>query len=239
MKKTVLIIIMIFISGMNLFLCSNTERSTGNAEKTADERIMQYFELYDSVGLEGKLDKCIFLQALAGYDKIKEHKNDMLTIIDFSQPSSNERMFVIDMRKKKLLFSSVVSHGRNSGRIYATDFSNQNGSYKSSLGFYMTGNTYKGKNGYSLTLDGLEKGINDNAKKRAIVVHGAGYCNPDIVRNGGMLGRSLGCPAIPLNLTKKIIDTIKGGSVMFIYGNSRHYLSQSKFIEKSFLPENL
>ena len=112
--------------------------------------------------------------------------------------------------RKKMLYSSVVSHGKNSGENYATSFSNEVGSYKSSLGFYLTGNTYQGRNGYSLLLDGLEKGINDRARERAIVVHGAAYANPSVCKSG-RLGRSFGCPALPQALTKPIINTIKGG----------------------------
>lgn len=240
MRKTVLLFLLFLVPGINLFLCSSTDRNgEDRTEGVAAGKVMQYFEMYDSLGLDGRLGRDVFFQAVAGYERIKDHRKDVLTIIDFSQPSSNERMFIIDMNSLKLLCSSVVSHGRNSGTVYATDFSNVNGSYKSSLGFYLTGNVYKGRNGYSLALDGLEEGINDKARERAIVVHGAGYCNPDIVRNGGMLGRSLGCPAVPVNMTRKIIDMIKGGSVMFIYGNSEYYLSQSKYIDKSLISGNL
>ena len=139
------------------------------------------------------------------------------------------------MEKKQLLFSSVVSHGRNSGGNYATSFSNQNGSYKSSLGFYLTENTYQGGNGYSLILNGLEKGINDKAKERSIVVHGASYANPTVAASG-RLGRSLGCPALPTKLAKPIINTIKDGSVMFIYANNSSYLAQSDILKNVSAP---
>lgn len=240
MKKTVIIIFLFIVSGISQSMCNSTDLELPrNYTEKARTKIMHYYEMYDMLGLKGKISRDVFLYAVSGYEKIGEFPNNILTIIDFSQPSSNERMFIIDMEKKKLLCSSVVSHGRNSGTVYATDFSNRHGSYKSSLGFYLTGNVYNGKNGYSLALDGLEKGINDKARERAIVVHGAGYCNPESVRNGGMLGRSLGCPAIPLKMTRQIIDTIKNGSLMFIYGNSRKYLSQSKFIEKSLITEKI
>ena len=164
-----------------------------------------------------------FRQAVAGYNRIKEKSKPILTLIDFSKPSTEKRFFVFDMEKKKLLYSSVVAHGRNSGENYATSFSNQYGSYKSSLGFYLTENTYQGGNGYSLILNGLEKGINDKAKARSIVVHGA----------PGRLGRSLGCPALPTKLARPIINTIKDGSVMFIYANNPHYLAQSNILHKN------
>ena len=141
-----------------------------------------------------------------------------------------KQLYVFDIDKKELLYSSVVSHGKNSGENYATSFSNQTGSYKSSLGFYLTENTYQGKNGYSLILNGLEKGINDKAKERAIVVHGAAYANPSVIASG-RLGRSFGCPALPQTVTKPIINTIKDGSVMFIYANNANYLAQSSFLK--------
>lgn len=129
------------------------------------------------------------------------------------------------------------AHGKNSGENYATSFSNAVGSYKSSLGFYLTGSTYRGKNGYSLLLDGLEKGINDCARERAIVVHGAAYANPSVCR-GGRLGRSFGCPALPQALTKPIINTIKGGSVLFIYANNKEYMAKSTILP-SLQPQEL
>jgi hypothetical protein len=134
------------------------------------------------------------------------------------------------MKEKKMLFSSVVAHGKNSGGVYATSFSNEYGSYKSSLGFYLTASTYQGKNGYSLILDGLEKGINDRARERAIVVHGAAYADPSVIRAGGRLGRSFGCPAVPQKLSRPLIDTIKGGSVMYIYAAAPEYLAQSHIL---------
>jgi len=180
--------------------------------------------------LQGKVSYSAFEQALEGYNDITEKKRDILTLIDFTKPSTEERFFVLDMKQKKLLFSSHVSHGRNSGENYATSFSNEMGSYKSSLGFFLTGGTYTGKNGYSLLLEGLESGINDMARERAIVIHGAAYTNPSIARYSGRLGRSLGCPALPPELNKPIIDTIKGGSLIYIYADNPGYLKRSKIL---------
>lgn len=187
--------------------------------------------LYRSMQLEGVVNWKAFRQAVAGYHKIENRKRDILTLIDFSRPSTEKRLFIFDMHQRKMLFSSVVSHGKNSGENYATSFSNEYGSYKSSLGFYLTESTYQGKNGYSLILDGLEKGINDRARERAIVMHGAAYANPSVVSNGGRLGRSFGCPAVPQALTRPIIDTIKGGSVMYIYAETPGYLAQSTVLK--------
>ena len=186
--------------------------------------------MYRSMQLEGVVNWKAFRQAVAGYDKIENRKRNILTLIDFSRPSTAKRLFVFDMKQRKLLFSSVVSHGKNSGENYATSFSNEYGSYKSSLGFYLTESTYQGKNGYSLILDGLEKGINDRARERAIVMHGAAYADPSVVGKGGRLGRSFGCPAVPQKLSRPIIDAIKGGSVLYIYAETPEYLAHSSVL---------
>ena len=190
-----------------------------------------YASLYRSMQLEGVVNWKAFRQAVAGYYKIDNRKREVLTLIDFSRPSTAKRLFVFDMRERKVLFSSVVSHGKNSGDNYATSFSNEYGSYKSSLGFYLTESTYQGKNGYSLILNGLEKGINDRARERAIVMHGAAYADPSVVSRGGRLGRSFGCPAVPQKLSRPIIDAIKGGSVMYIYAETPEYLAHSSVLK--------
>ena len=132
-------------------------------------------DLYRSMHLEGVVSWKAFRQAVTGYHKIAGRKRDVLTLIDFSRSSTEKRLFVFDMKQRRLLFSSVVSHGKNSGDKYATSFSNEYGSYKSSLGFYLTETTYQGRNGYSLILNGLEKGINDRARERAIVEIGRAH----------------------------------------------------------------
>lgn len=186
--------------------------------------------LYSEMHLEGKVNAEAFENALEGYNKITDRKRDVLTLIDFSKPSNQKRLFVFDMKNKRMLFSSVVAHGQNSGGLMATDFSNQNGSHKSSLGFYLTQNTYQGSNGYSLVLEGLEKGINDNARRRAIVMHGANYANPNVVAKGGRLGRSFGCPALPHSINRPVIDAIKDGSVLYIYADSDDYMKKSSIL---------
>ena len=186
--------------------------------------------LYHEMALEGTIDYTVFERAIAGYNRMGSFDKNILTVIDFTKPSTEKRLFVIDLKLKKVLFISYVAHGRNSGEKYATSFSNQEGSFKSSLGFYQTENTYYGKNGYSLVLNGLERGINDKAKERAIVVHGAAYADPSVVSRGGRLGRSFGCPAVPQKLSRPIIDAIKGGSVMYIYAATPEYLAQSHIL---------
>lgn len=186
--------------------------------------------LYSQLGLEGKVSPKAFRTAYHGYYKVTQRHKELLTLIDFTKPSNSERLYVIDMAEGTMLFESVVAHGRNSGSLYATDFSNRSNSHQSSLGFYLTGETYRGSNGYSLRLDGLEKGFNDNARARAIVIHGAKYANPSICRGGQRLGRSFGCPALPEQLNRPIIDAIKGGSVLFIYAEDPNYLSKSQLV---------
>ena len=188
--------------------------------------------LYHEMALAGTIDYAVFERAIAGYNRMGGHDKDILTVIDFTKPSTEKRLFVIDLKLKKILFISYVAYGRNSGEKYATSFSNREGSFKSSLGFYKTENTYYGKNGYSLVLDGLERGINDKAKERTIVMHGATYADPSTIRSCGRLGRSLGCPALPLAVSKKIIDTIKGGTLLYIHGDDKTYASRSTFIKQ-------
>ncbi len=177
-----------------------------------------------------------FTYAYTGMQQIKqqyqsEEIKDILTICDFSLSANTKRLWVIDLAQKKVLFHSLVSHGRNTGEEYAVDFSNKVSSYKSSLGFYLTSTTYQGGNGYSLKLHGLDKGLNDKAEERAIVMHGAPYCNEQFIAANGRLGRSLGCPAVPQQLSAPIINTIKEKSVLYIHHQpSLALLSQSKWI---------
>ena len=181
------------------------------------------------------LSKEAFDQAIKGYDFLLQKKSignpAVLTIIDYSKPSTQKRLFVLDMQEGKILFKTLVAHGHNSGLNYATDFSNEEESHKSSLGFYVTGSTYTGANGYSLKLNGCEKGINDNAGIRAIVLHGADYVSDAFIRSTGYLGRSYGCPAVPLALHKKIIDKIKNGSCIFLYYPTKKYSARSKILD--------
>jgi hypothetical protein len=168
--------------------------------------------------------------ALNGYELLKnELKNQVLTVIDFTLPSTQKRLWIIDMTQQKILLHTVVAHGRNSGQLLAAHFSNRPESYQSSLGFYKTAETYQGKHGYSLRLDGLEKGINDQARNRAIVIHGAAYASEEFAATAGRLGRSLGCPAVPEELSASLIQLIKEGSLLFIYGKDPNYLQQSRF----------
>ncbi len=172
--------------------------------------------------------------ALRGYHRLlKRHvlqKTDVLSVCDFSQPSSFKRMYVIDVQNKRLLYRTYVAHGMRSGREYANSFSNRPESYKSSLGFYVTRNAYKGCNGLSLRIDGIEKGINDMANARNIVIHGANYVSERILHKYGLMGTTFGCPAIPEEMASAIIPVLKNGTCFFIYYPSKRYLSGSRVL---------
>lgn len=198
----------------------------------AEDSISMAERLYKEINLEGTLKYEAFEMAINGYQNMSFKNRDIISVIDFTLPSTDKRMVIIDLKEKKVLFHTIVSHGKNSGEKYATSFSNKHGSYQSSLGFYKTMNTYQGGNGYSLVLDGLEKGINDQAKSRAVVIHGADYSSQAVINATGRLGRSYGCPALPRDVTKPIINTIKDGTMLFIYANNKQYLSQSKIFNK-------
>lgn len=199
--------------------------STGSPVKGPSDSLQVFpgiRTVYDSLQLNLKgLSREAFEYAKLGFDRLLEEgrlmNDSIISIIDFSKPSSEKRLFILDMKNFKVLFNTLVSHGRNSGREIATNFSNQHSSYMSSPGFYITRETYEGKNGYSLKLEGLEQGINDNAYERGIVVHGARYVSDDFVNAQGYIGRSQGCPAVPAQLAQPVINRIKDGTCMFIY----------------------
>lgn len=211
---------------------ANTSLSTNKLDAAEKMMFSSYLDLDEKNFAKPDLDS--FKAAYKGYFQLKASgkiKKDILTIIDFTLSSTEKRMWVIDMTKNEVIFQTVVSHGRNSGMEYANDFSNKPESYKSSLGFYSTAETYMGKHGLSLRLDGLETGINDNARRRDIVIHGADYANERWASSQGRLGRSLGCPALPFNVSKDIINFIKEESCLFIYhGKNQEYLKNSKLI---------
>ena len=176
--------------------------------------------LYNEMKLNGLINYQAFSQAIDGFNKTKNKEKNILTIVDFSLPSTEKRMFVLDLDKKAILLQSYVAHGKNTGDLYAKSFSNKSNSNKSSVGLFLTEGSYNGRNGYSLRLNGLEKGVNDNAKKRNIVVHGADYANPIFIETSGRLGRSLGCFAVPESVNAEIINTIKGKSILYVYSNA-------------------
>jgi hypothetical protein len=191
---------------------------------------------YDSMHLDKLgLSEQAFDYALKGFSYLLQKgsivKDNIISIVDFSLPSYRKRLFVIDLDNYRVLYNTYVAHGVNSGKQYASEFSNIASSYKSSLGFYQTLGTYMGEHGYSLKLEGLEKGINDNANSRAIVIHAADYVNESLIRAQGYIGRSWGCPALPEKLHKPIIDKIKNGSCLFIYSTNKAYQKKSRIIK--------
>ena len=209
-------------------LKSNVVRENVNVEPSIEE---VYNKLHSANYNLPKLES--FKKALEGFYKLKTQgvvSKNIITLIDFSLSANTKRLWVIDLDTDTILCNSLVAHGRNTGDEYANSFSNAPESYKSSLGFYVTGEVYNGKHGKSLKLDGLEKGINDNARERAVVVHGADYVSDSFIRNNKRLGRSLGCPAVPLEITDELIRTIKDKSCLFIYYPSESYKHLSKLV---------
>ena len=196
------------------------------------------YNIYENLQLDEKgLSRKVFEYAVKGFNKIRNNgaiENDgILSIVDFSKPSSQKRLFIIDVKNSKLLFNTYVAHGMRSGAAFARVFSNAMESNKSSLGFYKTADTYIGKHGYSMRLVGLEKGFNDNAYKRDIVIHAADYVNERMIHSKGWIGRSWGCPALPQVLNKPIIDKIKNGTCLFIYGTDKKYLLRSAMLREN------
>ena len=196
---------------------------------------MEAHLLYEDLQLSSEgLDEKVLQYALIGYHRLLKRNEiqnpDILTICDFSQPSSQKRMYVIDLYAKKLVSRNYVAHGIRSGKQFASCFSNTPESHKSSLGFYVTRNTYIGENGLSLRLDGFDRGFNTLASRRNIVIHGAPYVSDRILEKYGVMGTSYGCPAIPEELTRDLIPVLTGGSCFFIYYPSQRYLSHSSVL---------
>jgi L,D-transpeptidase catalytic domain len=202
-----------------------------SAENSDDKAASVYAAIQlDQYGLSQEA----FEYAWKGYQYLLEKKmisrDQYLTICDFSQSSNNKRLYIIDVINNQLVTNTYVAHGRNSGAEYATKFSNRPESLQSSLGFYITGDTYTGKHGLSLRIDGVEPGINDRAMERTIVIHGAAYVDPARAKTGVFMGRSWGCPAVPENESATVINTIKSGTCLFIYHPGKNYLLGSKIL---------
>jgi hypothetical protein len=191
----------------------------------------QFSFLLQSPEVKHKINPEALNLAIQGYYNLKRQgairRDGIITLIDFQKSSVNERLYVVDINRGKILYSGLVAHGKGSGDNVARDFSNIPGSNKSSLGFYLTDNTYMGKHGYSLVLKGMDRGINDNAQMRSIVMHGADYVSYDFISKHGRLGRSLGCPALSFESYEQVIDLIKGGTCLFIFNGGRDYASRS------------
>ncbi|MGU3374324.1 murein L,D-transpeptidase catalytic domain family protein [Chryseobacterium sp. M5A1_1a] len=223
----------------------NENVNTTKIEKVADTKsekntsvVSSSEVLYKSIEFdpEHELNYEVFSKALTGFENLKKAElltqdSHLLTICDFSMSSNTKRLWVIDLNDKKVIFNSLVAHGKNTGEEFATNFSNTESSRQSSMGFYITDATYQGDNGYSLKLLGMDKGFNDAAYRRAIVMHGADYVSDEFAATHKRIGRSWGCPAIPRELTQSMINTIKGKNCLFIYYPDQNYLSSSEWLK--------
>jgi len=184
--------------------------------------------------LAPNLEQNVIRMAVIAYNKARHlglTKKSILTIIDYDRPATKKRLWVFDLKKRRLFFKGLVAHGQNSGRITPTKFSNNMNSKESSLGVFLTGRTYYGHNGLSLNLIGLEKGINSNAKRRRIVIHGAKYVSQAFIRTYGYLGRSWGCPSLSKKAYIPVINEIKKGSIVFVYYPQRWWLNHSRYLQ--------
>ncbi|TGE21945.1 murein L,D-transpeptidase catalytic domain family protein [Hymenobacter aquaticus] len=188
-------------------------------------------DLYRDLRVEEQgLRYAVFEKAVTGYFNLKNDgklsDKQLLTVVDFDLPSTEKRLWVLDLGTKQVVFNTLVAHGHNSGENVATNFSNENESNMSSLGFYVTQAEYIGKHGRSLKLNGVDEGYNDNALMRSVVMHGADYVSEEFIRQNGRLGRSLGCPALPMDQYAQIIDTVGNGTCLFLNGNDSSYSSK-------------
>ncbi len=211
-------------------------KTSASAKKNSSNKLAEEATaIYTELGLRARgLSAAAFQHAWRGYKNLRQmgklRRGDVLSICDFSQSSRRKRLYVIDVEEMKLLVHTYVAHGRNSGGEYARQFSNRPESHQSSLGFYVTRQTYFGEHGLALKIDGVERGINDKASARNIVVHGSDYVGSDFLRSNKFNGRSFGCPAVPREQSKKVINAIKHGSCLFIYHPSKKYLAKSQIL---------
>ncbi|MDR5589585.1 murein L,D-transpeptidase catalytic domain family protein [Christiangramia sp. SM2212] len=201
-------------------------------KKTFEEKVA---DLYNDFSANNSTmpNISVFEKAISGYTKLDEAgkvSNPLLTVIDFNLSSKMKRMWILNMDTKEVVFNTYVAHGKNTGVEFAKNFSNKVNSHQSSLGFYVTGETYYGKNGLSLFIDGMEKGFNSKARERYVVIHGADYAEPEFINRYGRLGRSYGCPAVPNKIAKDLIHKIKGKSVVYIHKSDENYQEKSSFL---------
>jgi hypothetical protein len=216
-------------SGISADTVAATEISSNRFEESVRR-------LYDEINLsQYDLEYAIFQKGIVGYQSLRQQgklgEKNLITIIDFTKPSTEKRFYTIDLDKKALIFHSLVAHGRNTGENLAKSFSNKEHSNQSSLGFYVTGESYVGSKGYSLRLDGQENEYNGNLRARAVVIHAADYVSEAWVKKFGRIGRSQGCPALPKEINKAVIDSIKNKTVVFAYFNDQSYLNSSAYLK--------
>jgi len=238
LKKALIFLSLLIISNLSFSEGTNLESINQNTviatetDNKPQKVTLDVKSVYDSLNIKGKIDYSIFQKAYLGYVQIPNKNPGVLVIIDYSKPSNEERFYVLDLNKKKLVYSTRVAHSKNSGLEIPLEFSDDPNSYQSSLGFFLTLGEYNGAYGYSLRLKGLEENINANAESRAIVIHGGDIVNDEYIKKYGFAGRSLGCPVLPAALTKEIVNYIKHGRVLFIYGNDEEYIEESYYLSK-------
>ena len=238
MKKALIFLSLLIISNLSFSEGTNLESINQNTviatetDNKPQKVTLDVKSVYDSLNIKGKIDYSIFQKAYLGYVQIPNKNPGVLVIIDYSKPSNEERFYVLDLNKKKLVYSTRVAHSKNSGLEIPLEFSDDPNSYQSSLGFFLTLGEYNGAYGYSLRLKGLEENINANAESRAIVIHGGNIVDDEYIKKFGFAGRSLGCPVLPSALTKEIVNYIKHGRVLFIYGNDEEYIEESYYLSK-------
>ena len=235
MNKRYLFLVLIFILSTFLYF-SNAQTGLSKERQLALKKAeLNIKELYNELNAaQYDLSFTAFRYAYIGYQTMKKqhrlNNKELFSIIDFTKDCNSKRFYTIDLEKMKIVYYTYVAHGKKSGERMATSFSDAVESNKSSIGFYITGNTYNGGNGYSLILNGDEKGYNSNLAKRSVVVHAADYANEDYIARNGRMGRSLGCPALPENIYKQVIETIKEKTMIFAYYNDAKYLKTSKYL---------
>lgn len=236
MKKSSGIVLLLLILSGSVLMTRAEESFTKNNQ--LKYRVYQKTDiLYQQIdfGSDKPLSREVFQKAYWGYLSLKQARKipadqDILSVCDFSLSANEKRLWVINLNTKKVLFHSLVAHGQGTGEEYASRFSNKEGSHQSSMGFYITGEPYLGDNGYSLRLHGMDKGYNDNALSRAVVIHGADYVSEHFIRGNKRLGRSWGCPAVPQSLARPIINTIKEGTCLYVYYPSKQYFNSSAWL---------
>jgi hypothetical protein len=190
--------------------------------------------LRDLARIAPELNQQALRHALAAMQCAVNHGADpahRLAVIDYSRPSTERRLWIFDLQRKRLLLRDFVAHGRQSGENFAQTFSNRLGSNQTSLGLFRTAESYRGKHGYSLRMDGLEPGLNNLARERAIVIHGAAYVSPSLVQSQGRIGRSLGCPAVRPEVARMVVDQLKGGQFLFAWHSDQRWLQDSAYLE--------
>lgn len=240
-KRYLFLVLLLALSSFLYF--ANAQKLTKERQLALKKAELNIKDLYNELNAaQYNLSFTAFRYAYIGYQSMRKQRKlndkDLFSIIDFTKDCNTKRFYTIDLEKMKILYYTYVAHGKKSGERIPTSFSDVLESNKSSIGFYITGDTYNGSNGYSLMLHGDEKGYNSNLAKRSVVIHTADYANENYIARNGRMGRSLGCPVLPENIYKQVINTIKEKTMIFAYYNDAKYLKTSKYLNLLKLIEN-